>query len=74
MTLLSPSLKPSTKSEDAFVARMNDTSHKLGMYATRFINPHGLPGEGQQTTARDMAILTEAIREAVSTVHVNVRN
>ncbi len=51
------------KTEDAFVARMNATAHRLGMYATRFINPHGLPGEHQHTTARDMAILTEAISE-----------
>src|SRR5262245_53489229 len=48
-------------SEEAFVAEMNDTPQRLGMYGTHFINPHGLPGEGQYTTARDLAILAQAI-------------
>lgn len=48
-------------SEHAFVAKMNETAFELGMYGTHFINPHGLPGEGQYTTARDLALLTQAI-------------
>jgi len=48
-------------SEGAFVAEMNDTARRLGMHGTHFINPHGLPGEGQYTTARDMALLAQAI-------------
>jgi D-alanyl-D-alanine carboxypeptidase len=31
------------------------------MSGTRFINPNGLPGAGQQTTARDMALLAYAM-------------
>ena len=48
-------------SEEAFVAEMNETAHRLGMYSTRYINPNGLPGEGQYTTAKDLAILTQAL-------------
>lgn len=48
-------------SEEAFVEQMNATALRLGMTSTRFINPNGLPGEGQHTTARDMARLTHAI-------------
>jgi D-alanyl-D-alanine carboxypeptidase len=48
-------------SEEAFVAEMNATAQRLGMSGTRYINPNGLPGEGQYTTAKDLAILTQAI-------------
>lgn len=48
-------------SEEAFVEKMNSTAHRLGMYGTRFLNPHGLPGEGQYTTAKDLALLTQAL-------------
>jgi D-alanyl-D-alanine carboxypeptidase len=34
----------------------------LGMVHTRFKNPHGLPDNGQVTTARDMALLGAALR------------
>jgi D-alanyl-D-alanine carboxypeptidase len=49
-------------SEEAFVAEMNDTAQRLGMYGTHFINPNGLPGEGQYTTAKDLALLAQAIQ------------
>jgi len=49
-------------SEEAFVTEMNDTAWRLGMHGTHFINPHGLPGEGQYTTARDLALLAQAIQ------------
>ena len=42
---------------DQFVAMMNSEAERLGMTSTHFINPHGLPGQGQYTTARDLAIL-----------------
>nr|CAD6432325.1 D-alanyl-D-alanine carboxypeptidase [Rhizobium sp. Q54] len=42
---------------DEFVLMMNAEAGRLGMTSTRFINPHGLPGKGQYTTARDMAVL-----------------
>tara|TARA_R110002020_G_scaffold134895_3_gene301259 strand:- start:1879 stop:2976 length:1098 start_codon:yes stop_codon:yes gene_type:complete len=42
---------------DQFVGMMNAEAQRLGMTSTRFINPHGLPGKGQYTTARDLAVL-----------------
>ena len=43
--------------EEAFVNRMNDKAQLLGLVATRFANPHGLPDPLQRTTAQDMASL-----------------
>ncbi|HYE90400.1 MAG TPA: D-alanyl-D-alanine carboxypeptidase family protein [Terriglobales bacterium] len=43
--------------EDVFVARMNAKGRELGLTATRFANPHGLPDPIQRTNARDMATL-----------------
>lgn len=48
-------------SQDAFVYEMNVVANSLGMTATRFKNPHGLPDDEQVTTARDMAILAQAL-------------
>jgi D-alanyl-D-alanine carboxypeptidase len=48
-------------SEAKFVAMMNAEARRLGMVATHFENPHGLPDDGQTTSARDMAVLTRAI-------------
>jgi D-alanyl-D-alanine carboxypeptidase len=48
-------------SEAAFVDEMNDTAIRLGLTGTRFINPHGLPGTGQHSTARDLALLARTI-------------
>jgi D-alanyl-D-alanine carboxypeptidase len=45
-----------------FVDMMNAEAARLGMSSTHFINPHGLPGKGQYTTARDLAVLVVAIR------------
>lgn len=45
-------------SEAAFVARMNAKARELGLEATRFANPHGLPDPEQRSTARDLAWLT----------------
>jgi len=49
-------------SQPAFVARMNAEAARLGMRDTHFINPNGLPGKGQYTTARDLAVLSVALR------------
>jgi D-alanyl-D-alanine carboxypeptidase len=46
----------------SFVDMMNAEAARLGMSSTHFINPHGLPGKGQYTTARDLAVLVLAIR------------
>ena len=48
-------------SEEVFVAEMNATAAKLGMTQSHFINASGLPGEGQFTTAKDLAILARSI-------------
>lgn len=48
-------------SEEAFVARMNDAAKRLGMTNTTFANPHGLPNNGQISTARDLGRLARAI-------------
>ncbi|RWX74424.1 D-alanyl-D-alanine carboxypeptidase [Neorhizobium lilium] len=45
-------------SMDHFVEMMNAEAIKLGMNSTNYINPNGLPGKGQYTTARDLAVLT----------------
>jgi D-alanyl-D-alanine carboxypeptidase len=47
--------------EEAFVQRMNETAKRLGMYGTRYINPNGLPGEKQFTTAKDLSRLAAAL-------------
>jgi len=42
-------------SEECFVQLMNEKAVSLGAHNTRFINPHGLPGPNQYTTAFDLA-------------------
>ncbi|MGE3917948.1 MAG: D-alanyl-D-alanine carboxypeptidase [Hyphomicrobiaceae bacterium] len=44
-------------SEQRFAELMTREAHELGMSATTFRNPHGLPDRGQVTTARDMVTL-----------------
>ncbi|MEO5356898.1 MAG: D-alanyl-D-alanine carboxypeptidase [Nitrospirae bacterium YQR-1] len=44
-------------SEGAFVNLMNKKVKKIGAGNTRYINSHGLPGEGQYITAYDLAIV-----------------
>ncbi len=46
---------------DGFSELMNAHAQRLGMVSSRFANPHGLPDERNQTTARDMAILARAL-------------
>lgn len=47
------------ESVSAFVQKMNDKAHELGLDSTHFTNPTGMYDEDQYTTARDMAILTQ---------------
>jgi D-alanyl-D-alanine carboxypeptidase len=47
--------------EMAFIKQMNQKAAELGMLHTHFINPNGLPAEQQVTTARDMALLSNAL-------------
>jgi D-alanyl-D-alanine carboxypeptidase len=46
---------------DGFSALMNQSAQRLGMTQTSYVNPNGLPADGQITSARDLAILARAI-------------
>ncbi len=46
---------------DGFSAQMNQTAQRLGMTQTSYVNPNGLPADGQITSARDLAILARAV-------------
>lgn len=51
-------------SVERFVQQMNEQAQALGMKATRFVNPTGLTATGQQSTARDLALLaTRLLRD-----------
>jgi serine-type D-Ala-D-Ala carboxypeptidase (penicillin-binding protein 5/6) len=47
--------------EGAFAQLMNEYAKRLGMKASNFINSDGLPAADHYTTARDMAILANAL-------------
>ncbi len=47
--------------EGQFIEMMNERARQLGCQNTRFINANGLPGEGQYTTAHDMALIFQAV-------------
>ena len=47
--------------ESAFAQLMNEYAKRLGMKATNFVNADGLPDPNHYTTARDMAILANAL-------------
>ncbi len=49
-------------SEEAFARAMTAKARQLGMTGTVFRNASGLPDDGQRTTARDMAVLSMALR------------
>jgi D-alanyl-D-alanine carboxypeptidase len=46
---------------DNFAQEMTDTAHRLGMSESSFVNPNGLPADGQIVSARDLAILARAL-------------
>jgi D-alanyl-D-alanine carboxypeptidase len=46
-----------------FVRKMNEKAEELGMISSSFANSTGLHGEGQYTTAYDMARLSLALKE-----------
>lgn len=46
---------------DKFAERMNDRMRELRGTNSNFINPNGLPAEGQYSSARDMAIVARAV-------------
>ena len=49
--------------QDRFASKMTAKARELGMSRTRFVNASGLPSPLQQTTARDMATLGQALIE-----------
>jgi D-alanyl-D-alanine carboxypeptidase len=49
-------------SEPQFAAMMTQRARQLGMRSTTFRNASGLPDPDQRTTARDMAVLSMALR------------
>jgi D-alanyl-D-alanine carboxypeptidase len=48
-------------SVDGFAQEMTLTAHRLGMSESNWVNPNGLPADGQITSARDLAILARAL-------------
>jgi len=48
-------------SVDDFAQEMTETAHKLGMSESSFVNPNGLPADGQIVSARDLAMLARAL-------------
>jgi D-alanyl-D-alanine carboxypeptidase len=48
-------------SVDGFAQEMTETAHRLGMSESHFVNPNGLPADGQIVSARDLAILARAL-------------
>ncbi len=50
-------------SEEVFVSKMNEKARGLGLKDTQFRNAHGMPAEGQYTTAMDMALLAKRYLE-----------
>jgi D-alanyl-D-alanine carboxypeptidase (penicillin-binding protein 5/6) len=47
--------------EDVFAQMMTQHARQLGMHSSSFMNATGLPEEGHETTARDLAILARAM-------------
>ena len=46
---------------EKFADEMNKNALRIGMTQTTYVNPNGLPADGQITSARDMAMLARAI-------------
>src|SRR3981081_1686916 len=42
---------------DGFSAQMNQAAPRLGMTESNYVNPNGLPADGQITSARDLSVL-----------------
>jgi serine-type D-Ala-D-Ala carboxypeptidase (penicillin-binding protein 5/6) len=60
-------------SVEAFAEKMNHRARSMGATSSNFINPNGLPAQGQYSTARDMAIIARnayanpVVRDMVAT-------
>lgn len=51
-------------SEGAFAVAMNVRAAELGLTGSHFVNPTGLPADGQHVTARDLARLARHVRSS----------
>jgi D-alanyl-D-alanine carboxypeptidase (penicillin-binding protein 5/6) len=66
-------------SNEAFAEKMNRRARAMGATSSNFINPNGLPADGQHSTARDMAIIARnayanpVIRDIVATRRAEFR-
>ena len=47
--------------EDGFANMMNAHAQSLGMTSSHFVNATGLPGDGHESSARDLAVLSAAL-------------
>lgn len=65
---------------EKFVSGMNERARQMGLIYTNFENPSGLPADGHQTTARELAQIGLAVSrnkflaEVVATESVTLRN
>ncbi len=72
---LAPPASQARSRLEQFVDAMNAAAAELGMTHTHFTNPHGLPSDAHQSTARDLTILTHQamsnpiFRKCVGTHH-----
>lgn len=48
-------------SVEGFAGMMNAEARRLGMRESQFVNPHGLHDASQQSSARDLALLAQAL-------------
>ena len=48
-------------SVEGFAALMNETAAAMDLEHSHFVNPHGLDDEGHYTSARDLAVMAEAV-------------
>lgn len=48
-------------SEEAFAALMNEQANQLGMQNSHFVNATGMPADGHEASAKDLALLAQAI-------------
>ena len=48
-------------SQDSFIGLMNNYVNALGLQNTHFMTVHGLDADGQYSTARDMALIAQAL-------------
>lgn len=51
-------------SEAGFTQQMNERARQIGLTKSVFVNPTGLPAEGQSVTARDLVILARHLWQA----------